>query len=348
MPALSVHDFLWDNTKYSPQPVCVVFGDDPFLKSQAVKILRSKILSGEDAEFSFSRFEGASVRYDTVIKEVTTRAMFGGDRRLVLVEDADKFVTANRALLEDYAEKPAADGVLLLLLQSFAANTRLFKIVSQSGLIIEAKALPEKEVPKWIVRWAKYGHGVKCDPDAAEAIFQRIGGEHGLLDQELAKLSLSVPAKGSITLALVEESVGSWRTRSTFEMLDLALAGKTAEAIRQLDLLLAAGENGVGILAQIAYSLRKIGAATELILTSEKAGQKLPVASALQRIGVTQRWQLEKMEKQMIAMGRHRGRRLISWLLQADLDLKGASRIDPRYILETLIVKISAQKLKAR
>ncbi len=278
-------------------------------------------------------------------------------KRLVLVEDADKFVTTYRADLEKWVEKSASsattNGVLLLVLQSFAANTKLYKMVSQAGLMIEAKAVAEKDIPKWIIGWAKNVHRVKCDADAAELLCQHVGAEHGLLDQELAKLALSVPPKGSITQALVEEAVGTWRSRSTFEMLDLALAGKTEEAIRQLRLLFAAGENEIGILAQMAYSLRKLGAATNLILASENAASnksrdKISVTKALEQSGVTNNWQKSKLELQLKQLGRHRGQRLSSWLLEADLDLKGASRRDGQLVMETLIVKISASQLKDR
>ncbi len=73
MPNISVHDFLKtslpDVANSAPFSVAVVFGDDAFLKSQAVKKLRHDILAGDDAEFSFSRHDGSSVLFNTVIKD---------------------------------------------------------------------------------------------------------------------------------------------------------------------------------------------------------------------------------------------------------------------------------------
>ncbi|MDR1963475.1 MAG: DNA polymerase III subunit delta [Planctomycetaceae bacterium] len=346
MKPVSIHDFLWDSSKFSAKEICVVFGDDPFLKFHAVRILRNQVLTAEDAEFSMTRFEGDSVKFIDVLKEVTTQAMFGSDRRFVMIEEADSFVTKNRVELEEYTEKPSKRAVLLLLLQSFPSNTRLFSRVVEKGLVIEAKSLPEKEMPKWIVRWAKHQHKIVCDPDAAEMIFQRVGAEHGMIDQELAKLALMVSAKEKITTALVEKAVGSWRSQTAFEMLDLALAGQTAAAIRQLDQLLLAGENAVGILAQIAATLRKFAAATQLILDAERNGKKITPAAALEQAGVNRYFIEKKSEKQLKMLGRYRGAKLLNWLLQADLDLKGASRSDPRFILETFIVRIADPRLR--
>lgn len=345
MKPVSIHDYLWDSSSYPVKPFCVVFGDDPFLKSYAIRILRDRVLDGEDAEFSLTRFEGDTLVLDRLLKEVSTMAMFGSGRRFVLVEGADAFLSKYRPELEDYAEKPSDKSVLTLQLQSFPSNTKLFKALVVSGLVIEAKALPEKEVPKWIVQWSKRIHKTTCRTEAAEMLLYRVGPEHGLLDQELAKLALMVPPKGSITVELVEKAVGSWRAQSTFEMLDLALSGKTAAAIRQLDNLMLAGENPVGILAQIAYTLRKFGAATELILDAEKSGKKITVSAALEKVGIRSYF-IRKSEEQMIKLGRYRGGQLHDWLLAIDLDMKGGSRSDPRFLLETLIVKISEPRLR--
>jgi DNA polymerase III delta subunit len=169
--------------------------------------------------------------------------------------------------------------------------------------------------------------------------------EHGLLDQELAKLALMADANKGITTELVDQAVGSWRSRTAFEMLDLALEGKTAAAVRQLDALMLAGENAIGILAQISATLRKLAAATELILDAESRQNKMSVRTALEKSGV-KGFFLGKTEKQLIQLGRHRGAKLSDWLLQLDLDLKGESRSDPRLLLEMFVVKLANAKLR--
>lgn len=345
MKPISIHEFLWDPSKYPAKEICVIYGDDPFLKFNAIQSLRDRVLDGEDAEFSLTRLEGDRTRIDEVLKEVATLAMFGGDRRFVLVEGADSFVSKYRPELEDYADRPSTRSVLALEVQSFPSNTKLFKKLVETGLLIEAKALSEKEFPQWIVRWAKHRHQVACNTAAAEILLERIGPEHGLLDQELAKLALMVGPKESITVELVEKAVGSWRSRSTFQMLDSALAGQTAEAIRQLDHLILSGENEIGIVSQISYTLRKFAAATQLILNAEKSDRKLPVPTALKQVGIKPYF-LTKSEQQLKILGRHRGAKLLDWLLQIDLDLKGASRTAPRLLLEMLIVKISDPRLR--
>src|SRR5689334_7250571 len=114
MPALHALDYLAEAAKTKIPAVCVAFGDEPFLKLAVVASLRQEALGDGDAEFSLSRFEGAASEARAVFDELSTVALFGGGRRLVIVEDADDFVSRNRAALEAYVAHPSQAGILLL------------------------------------------------------------------------------------------------------------------------------------------------------------------------------------------------------------------------------------------
>ncbi len=363
MKPISVQDYLANPAKTVVPDVGVVFGDDHFLKTQAAQTLREQVLQGEDAEFSFSRHEGKSALLEVVLKELATQSMFGGGRRFVLVEDADPFITKYRAELEDYigkmsqAKNSHANAALLLLLKTLASNTKLYKMLAESGLLIDAKPLEERSVPAWIGRWGKQRHRLQVNADAAEEMLRRVGPDSGMLDQELAKLALMVPdgaatggvttgKAGTVTLELVEKNVGSLWAQSIFQMLDAALFGQTAEALRLLDRLLISGEKAFTILNRISPTLRNFATATEKILEYEKRGQRVSLQTVLSDSGV---WRsvLDKSEKQLRTLGRHRGLKLRDMLFQADLNLKGGSKMNERLILETLIVNLSAPELRA-
>src|SRR5271154_5094573 len=111
---LDALDYLANAKKHPPQPVCVLFGDEPFLKRQALAQLRAVVLAGADAEFSSTSFAGPTATLASVLDELGTLAMFGGGRRLVVVDQADDFVSRYRAELERYIEHPRTGGVLVL------------------------------------------------------------------------------------------------------------------------------------------------------------------------------------------------------------------------------------------
>jgi DNA polymerase-3 subunit delta len=139
--------------------------------------------------------------------------------------------------------------------------------------------------------------------------------------------------------------VGGWRAKTTWEMLDAALDGQPAAAMQQLDRLLASGENPVGLLAQISASLRRLAAATRLVLQAEAAGRRVALRPALEQAGI-RAFVLQKAEQQLRRLGRQRGGQLYRWLLEADLDLKGDSTIPPRHILERLVLRLAAPPVK--
>lgn len=321
-------------------PICVVFGDDDFLRRQVIIGVRDAVLGEEDAEISLTRFEGRGAKLPDVLGELETVAMFGTGRRLVIVEQADEFVTRYRAELEGYTSKPLMAGVLLLELKSFPANTRLYKAVAAKGKAIDASVPKGGELVRWLTAWARRNHAAELTAPAAETLIELTGPELGILDQEVAKVALSTGADGRITPELVKRNVGTWRAKTAWQMLDAALDGKVPEALRQLELLLGAGEQPIGVLGQISYSLRQMAAATRLIVQREATGRRTPVAEALHEAGVRS-FVVRKVEPRLRRLGRRRAEQLYRWLLEADLDLKGASSAPPRLVLERLIVRLA-------
>jgi DNA polymerase III subunit delta len=328
-------------------PVCVAFGDDPFLKRQVLLHLREAVLTSDEADYSFRTFDGPQVELAEVLSELATYSMFGDDRRLIVVEEADDFVSRYRNELEDYLDHPRETGVLLLLLKTFPSNTRLAKAAIAGGLVVDCKSPSQRALVGWAIDWAAKKYQAKLDQDAAEAMVDLVGAKTGLIDQELAKLASSIDEKSDrqIDLGQVMQVVGSWRTKTTWEMLDAALAGQLREAISQLDRLLVAGEMPIAILGQISASLRRFAAATRLILQAEATGKRPNLSAALQQAGIRQ-FVLNKAADQLRRLGRKRGAILYRLLLEADLGLKGASSLPPRLVLERLLIRLSDPNLR--
>ena len=340
MAKLHAIDYLKEPEKHPPKPVCVVFGDDLFLRRQALLGLRHAVLKGDEGDFSLSSYEGRSAEFRDVAEELTTMAMFGG-QRLVVVEEADDFVSRYRQQLEDHVARRGRGGVLVLDVKSWPSNTRLYKAVDAQGLAVDCSSPAAARLTRWLSDWAKQTHGCQLSLNAAETLVELVGPELGLLDQEVAKLALMTGKDKKIPPELVEKLVGGWRAKTTWEMLDLALDGNVAEALRQVNRLLASGEAPIGLLGQISASLRRLAAATRLVLQSEATGHRVAVGAALQQAGVKS-FVVQKAERQLRRLGRERGSQLYRWLLEADLDLKGDSQMAPRLILERLIVRIAA------
>src|SRR5262249_52314564 len=116
------------------QPVYALHGDEDFLKRRALHALRELVLGPEADAFGLSTHAGDRAAFAAVHDELVTLP-FLSPRRLVVVENADPFVTRHRAALEKYAAAPAATGVLVLDVKSWPANTRLAKLLAGDATI---------------------------------------------------------------------------------------------------------------------------------------------------------------------------------------------------------------------
>jgi DNA polymerase-3 subunit delta len=346
--ALPASEFLAQTTAEPCAPVCAVFGGDSFLKRQVAIRLRDQILGTDEADFSLTTCPGDTAAWRDVQEELTTVAMFGGGGRLVIVEDADEFVTRFRTQLEDYVQRPSRTAVLVLILDSFPSNTRLYKGVAASGWLIDCSVPTGARLTRWTTDWAAQTHKLKLAGAAAELLVEIIGPELGLIDQELAKLALVAGPDRKVSAEMVTQMSAGWRAKTTWVMLDAALDGNAAEALAQLDRLLSGGETPVGLLAQISASLRRLAGATRMVLQSEAAGgPRISVRFALEQAGI-RAFVLQKSERELRRLGRPRAQRLYRWLLEADLDLKGASSLPPRLVLERLVLRLAAPPATAK
>lgn len=338
--ALHAIDYLNAPDDHQPCPVNVVFGDEAFLKRHVLLTLKKRALGTDDADFSLTVFEGKQAELADVLDELSTMAMFGGSTRLVLIEEADDFVSRYRPELENYVDSPRPTGKLILETKTWPATTRLYKAVAAKGLPIDCSPLKAAQIPKWLAAWAKKVHGVQLVSAAAGMLVDRVGPELGLLDQEVGRLALSVGEDRKISAEMVSQNVGSWRARTTWDMLDAALAGDLKGCLVQLDRLLLAGENPIAILGQIAATLRRFAAATRLVLAGESSRSRISVRQALEQAGVRS-FVLKKAEAQLRHLGRDRGRQLYEWLVETDLALKGNSTLPPRVVIENLLVRLA-------
>jgi DNA polymerase III subunit delta len=334
-------EYLAHTQKYLAQPVCVVFGDDAYLKSEAMAVLRRQVLAGGDAEFGLTEFNGGVVQWRDVRDALASLSLFGAGRRLVVIEEADRFVSDHRPELEDYAAKSTRN-ILVLDVKSWPGNTRLAKAVAGTGLAIDCGSPPERSIKSWLVERAKTIHDVRLDPAAADTLMQLLPPEIGILVQEIAKLALLAGDSRVINGKLVLENVGDWRVRGTWDMVDAVADGRAADALAQLDRLITSGEKPQALLPMMASTLRKFATASQMYIDAESRRQRLPLREALKQAGMVP-FKLEQAERQLRQIGQKRARQLTSWLLAADLAMKSYNSSDERARgeIERLILRLS-------
>jgi DNA polymerase III subunit delta len=330
-------DFLDGAKKLTKQPLFVLFGDEDFLKRRCRQTIIARLLGDSDPEFAVTNLSGDSAEFPEIRSELETLP-FLCPIRIIAIDQADGFVSENRASLEKYLASPSASGVLILEVKTFAESTNLAKVLP-NGAKLSCKApsvYKLSEVEAWCVKWCESQHQKKLTRDAASLLVERIGPSLGLLDQELAKLVTVIGSRANITPEDVEKFVAATRDADVFQVLSTLAQGETAKSFSLLSELIEQGNEPIAILGALSYTLRKQATVGELL------NQGLAFGPAMDAAGVP-KWPKARQDFEKLArhLGRKRLAQLPGWLVDLNMGLKGSNPLPDRLQLELLLVKLA-------
>ena len=326
-------EYLKDPAKHEVPPVVVLAGAERALKQSALTALKQSVLGEDDDDASITHFPGKDAEFKTVSDELFTVSMWG-DCRVVVIDDADAFITDNRAALERYVQKPAKKSVLVFDAKSWRGNTKLAKALKTTSLTITCDELEGSALNQWIRSTAETQHSKQITREGATTLAELTGNNLGMLDQELSKLSTYVGERAKIDTEDVRKLVGGWKAETTWNMINAVRDNDMSVALSCLEKLLHAGEAPQRILGGINYSFRKLALATET------ARQGSTLTAALKQAGVFFR-DIDQSARYLRRIGRPRAEKILSFLSQADSNMKGGSLLSERMVLEQLLLELS-------
>ena len=226
-------------TKTTTQPpVVVIYGDEEHQKNTLLTNTLDALLPPDvDRSLALTTYDGSRPDNDggpslAAIFEDLATLPFLAERRVVIIREADGFVTAHRERLEKYVAKPSPTGVLVLECRSFPKTTRLYKaVLATGGQVHECKKLFGRALLDFLLNEAR-ARNKQLQPAAAARLVDLIGQDTGMLAAEVEKLSLYVADRPAITDRDITDLVGQSREEKIFAALDAAAAGRLPEALR--------------------------------------------------------------------------------------------------------------------
>ena len=318
------------NAKAKLGPLYVVHGDEAFLKRQVLRALRKRALGDQDDEQAASVHVGDKAVFAEVFDDLDTVPFFY-PRRVVIVDNADPFVTKYRGELETKLAHLPATGLLILDVKTWAANTRLAKMIDNPATIA-CKAPESFKLASWCIDWSVSQYQKQLSADAARLLTEFVEPEMGLLDQELLKLSIYIGARTRIEYDDVDRLVGNNRAQDIWKMFDAIATGNIKSALAITDRLFDQGEEPMRILGAMAWQLRRLAEATRL------TAQGMSVGAALSKAGL---FKAREAESLMRHLGRRRLDRLYDWLLEMNMNLRGESQLPARTLFERFLLKLA-------
>ena len=193
-------------------PAYLIVGTDGVKRDHAVSRMKARLEKTGMVEFNLDeRDMTKDPDIESIIGSLNTFPM-GSEFRLVILDGCSKLAKAVSEPLVEYLASPSPTTVCLIIADSLAKNTRLYKAIAKidKKAVIDCSGTKRWELPRRVQQMATQ-RGKSISTAAAEELVSRSGENTRMLDNDLAKLAQMVEAP-QIELADVER----WIVRPRF------------------------------------------------------------------------------------------------------------------------------------
>jgi DNA polymerase-3 subunit delta len=315
----------------------LVKGDDASLVAQEVRALLAQVVGDRDQALVVEEIGGApgdDINVGAVVDACLTPP-FLIDRRVVVVREAGRLLTADVPRLVEVVKDPLPSTVLIVVGGGGTVPAPLVKAITAAGKVIDVSVNRPGDRKTWLHEHLR-GAPVKLEPRAAQLLGQHIGEDLGRVEGLLGALAAAYGPGSRITVQDLEPYLGEAGNVARYELTDAIDGGDPAAALSVLHRMTdAGGLSGVEVLFSLHRHYSNMLALDGAMVSSgEEAAQLLSVGSAF--VG-------KKALEQSRRLGSARIAQAIQLLSEADLDVKGATGLPPELVVEILVARLSRQ-----
>ncbi|MGH7460789.1 MAG: DNA polymerase III subunit delta [Longimicrobiales bacterium] len=303
-----------------------VFGDEEFLKDEAVAALTEVHLDPATRDFNFDQLRAGDCSPETLASILATPPMMS-EWRVVILRDVQVLATSarGRTTLEELLKQNLPGLLFIMTAQIPSGRAQFYEQLKKLAVPVECPALSDADLPGWLMARAQ-SRGVTIETDAARLLAGAIGSDLGVLLQELQKLIEFAGDRRTISADDVRAVVTRIPRVSRWEWFDLVADRKFAEARRALPVLLDSGENGVGLVIGLGTQFLRLA-----IFTAGGQGALEPL------LPFNQKWLVGRIGKQARGWTTEALDGALDDLLRADRLLKSTPLTNTQVVEELLL-----------
>ncbi|MCW2872252.1 DNA polymerase III subunit delta [Actinacidiphila oryziradicis] len=264
------------------------------------------------------------------LAELTSPSLFE-ERKVLVVRNAQDLSADTVKEVKAYIDAPVGEIMLVLLHAGGAKGKGLLDAARKAGA--REVACPKMTKPAdrlAFVRGEFRVLGRSATPEACQALVDSIGSD--LRELASACTQLTADVEGTIDVAVVARYYTGRAEATGFEVADLAVTGRAAEALERLRWALAVGQPLPGITFALASGVRSIGK-----LASAPRGANPGVLA--RELGMPP-WKIDRVRQQMRGWTGDGVSAALRAVAEADAAVKGGSA-DPAYALEKAVVAVA-------
>ncbi len=315
----------------------LIKGDDASLVAQAVRALLLEVVGDRDHALVVEEVGGGpgdDINVGAVVDACLTPP-FLIDRRVVVVREAGRLLSADVPRLIEVVKDPLPSTVLILAGGGGVVPAPLVKAVTASGEVIDVSVKLPGDRRSWLSDHLR-GAPVKLEPKAAQLLGQHVGEDLGRVEGLLAALASAYGEGSQITVTELEPYLGEAGNVPGYELTDAIDRGDAGAALTVLHRMLDAG----GLVAvQVLGTLHRHFSNMLVLDGAPVSGER----EAADLLGLTSTYPAKKALEQSRRLGSARIATAIGLLAQADLDVRGESGLPPALVIEILVARLARQ-----
>ena len=165
------------------KPVYLISGGDRPKIRVALERLRNHFEEG-----AVEVLAAGAHRAEDAVAACNALGLFGGERRLVIVEDVDEWKAPEAKVITAYLKSPAPQTTLALVATELKKESALAKACAKTGDVLVYDAPRKRDLPGWIARQFEQ-LGTSADRDACRLLVEMVGEDPDQLRSEIEKLA---------------------------------------------------------------------------------------------------------------------------------------------------------------
>ena len=244
-------------------PAYCLTGPVDQLKDEFVEALVDRVLDPASRDFNLDVRAAGDLDGEALHALVETPPMLA-ERRVVVVRGIDQWRKNAKVweVLAQYLRRPSPATVLVLV---HAGDAKPDTRALGGAHHVEVGPLKPAQTARWLQRQAERA-GVTLDADAAEHLLDAMGGDLGILQQEVAKLAAAVPDGAAVSADDVGRLVGVRRGETVPDWVTAVLRRDAGRAVSLLDTVLRQGSvTGVQLVMALGTALVGVRLARALL-----------------------------------------------------------------------------------
>ncbi len=318
----------------------LVTGDEPLLAQEALDAIRAAARNqGFDSRELFVQTAGFD--WGELARAGGNLSLFSERRIIELRLPTGKPGVKGSAAIAEFAANGDPDTLFLVSapkLDRSSSKGKWVGALESNGGMVQVWPVSHRDLPGWINTRMKQA-GLQPDRDAVRLIADRVEGNLLAAQQEIEKLRL-LHGEGPVKAGDVDAAVADSSRFDVYKLVDAAVAGNAARAVRILGGVRTEGVEPVIVMWALTRELRSLASLAD----SVRKGTDLSTAMRQARV-----WQ-NRQGLVRACIGRHQPvsfYRFLKMVRDADAAAKGQKQADPWQLAMDIVLELASSGKRA-